>query len=81
MTEKIKFPFEPSEKVKAAFRNEGKTRVAIEIITRALVEAAASQVESPWMTLRKEHPEFQHRLGHDLVWNGMSETLDIKTRD
>ena len=80
MTE-IKFPFEPSEKVKAAFRNEGKTRVAIEIITRALVDAAASQVDSPWMTLRKEHPEFQSRFGRDLIWNNLSETIDVKIRD
>ena len=76
----IKFPFEPNEKVKAAFRNEGKTRVAIEVITRALVEAAASQVESPWKTLRKEHIEFQHHLGYGLVWNNLSETLDRKIK-
>jgi hypothetical protein len=41
MKDKIKFPFEPSEKVKAAFRYEKAMAKAVELMTKALLEVAA----------------------------------------
>ncbi|TET30121.1 MAG: hypothetical protein E3J70_05380 [Candidatus Heimdallarchaeota archaeon] len=73
----IEFPFELNEKVKAAFRNESAMRMAIELVTKALVESAAFQISNPWLVLVKEHPELQ-KFHNNLVYNSMTETVDIK---
>jgi len=76
----VKFPFELSEKTKAAFRNESAMRMTIELMTKALVESAASQITNPWLILGKEHPELKEF--HDsLFYSSMTETVDIKKKD
>lgn len=77
--EEIKFPFEPSEKVKAAFRHEGQMKVAIRIMTEALVTAAAEQCSNPFELLREEHPDiFLSR--RTLFYDQATQTIDIRTQ-
>lgn len=58
MNKKIKFPFEPNEKVKKAFSHEVALKHVIEIMTEVMIEAA-SRVESAFPILIKEHPELK----------------------
>ena len=79
MSEKIEFPFEPSEKVKAAFRNENKMKIAVELMTRALADVLAESLYDPFEMLRKEHPEVLSRLKKGrLSYNHLTQTIDIK---
>ena len=71
---KIKFPFKPSEKVRAAFRQERQLRMAIRLMTKALVEVA-SGISDPFDTLRTEHPELMEYKA--LNYNHMSEEVVI----
>jgi len=76
--EEIKFPFEPSEKVKAAFRHEGQMRAAVRLMTEALLKVAGEQCGEPFEILRKEHPDIflKHR---PLFYNHATQTVDIRT--
>ena len=80
MVEKIKFPFEPNERVKAAFRNEVARIQAIDVMTKSLLEASI-QVANPWGVLRREHPELCDKAGKTKVgynYNHFTEMVDIK---
>ena len=71
----VKFPFEPNEKVKAAFRQEAQYRRAIKMMTEAIAKAA-SGIDSPWLVLGKEYPELMS-IKEGLRYNELTETIDI----
>jgi len=77
--EKIKFPFEPNEKVKAAFRNEAAIKHATRLITEALVETVAKCITTSWEMLRKEHPELLEIL-KPITYNHFTQTVDLSTK-
>lgn len=81
MSEEIKFPFEPNERVKAAFRNEVARIQAVEVMTKALLEASI-QVANPWDVLRKEYPELcKLARKTKLSYNYFTEMMDIREKD
>ena len=53
---KITFPFEPNERVKAAFRSQAQRDHAVAIMTQALLEVAQQSID-PWVVAFQEHPE------------------------
>ena len=75
--QKVKFPFEPNEKVKAAFRQETALKVAVQCITEALVTTTARPLRNPWKVLFKEHPEV-YNASKNLIYDQITDTVDIK---
>lgn len=73
----IKFPFKPNEKVRAAFRQERQMKVAIKLMTQALVSIAA-EIQDPFQVLIEEHPEFKEYRFSGVVYSRMTEEFDIK---
>ncbi len=73
----VKFPFEPSEKVKAAFRRGTALRETVALMTEALMRAAADTTTDPWDVVRKEHPELNLVKGN-IIYNHLHQHLDLK---
>jgi len=78
-SEEIKFPFEPNEKVKAAFRQQRQMKAAVQLMTEALAEVAAS-IKEPFYVLAEEHPELREYRWTGLSYNHLTEELDIKNK-
>ncbi len=78
-TEQIKFPFEPNEKVKAAFRNQSTLERMTAIITEALLTATTGFATNPWQILRKEHPELTES-SKQLIYNQLDEKIEMRTK-
>ena len=76
----IQFPFEPNEKVKAAFRQQTALKVAVQCITEALVVATARPLRNPWKVLFKEHPEV-YSASKSLIYDQVTDTVDIKMKE
>lgn len=76
----IKFPFEPNEKVKAAFRSAVAQEEAVRLMTIALMEATTrlNMKTTPWDILRKEHPDVLVADGR-MTYNNLTEKLDLKS--
>ncbi len=75
MSKEIKFPFEPNERVKAAFRQEAQTTRAVTLMTEAITKIA-SNILDPWTILKQEHPELIESESQ-LKYNCLSELVDI----
>lgn len=79
--QEVQFPFEPNEKVKAAFRQETALKVAARCITDALLIAMARPLQNPpWKVLFKEHPEVYNAC-KSLIYDQVTDTIDIKTNE
>ena len=79
----IKFPFEPNEKIKAAFRHDQQARMAIELIMDALLKTSSKMI-NPWAVARKECPQLKEITKNSklrLIYNYLSEMIDIETND
>jgi hypothetical protein len=57
MKDKIKFPFEPNEKVKAAFEQSSQYAKVLDMMIKALTQAFTQEYIDPWSIVQKEHPE------------------------
>lgn len=79
MSKEMKFPFEPNEKVKAAFRQFAAMQRAIQIMTEALLVTATEQIIDPWCTVKSEHPELDLHEDH-LFYSRPLEMIDIKPK-
>ena len=78
MSNEIKFPFEPSERVKAAFRNEVRLRQAITLMTEALIQAT-TDMPDVWAIVRQDHPELTEceRNGSKVSYNHLTQTFNL----
>ena len=77
MTQKIEFPYEVSEKTKAAFRQENQMKKAIELMTEAIAKVASENI-SGWETLKREHPELVNKQHiQRLRYDALTGTIDI----
>ena len=71
----VKFPFEPNETSKQAFRQEIQLKRAVSIMTEAITKVAADVID-PWEILKREHPELRKEFGR-LRYNQISETVGL----
>lgn len=80
MTEdQVKFPFEPNEVTKAAFRRQIRLDEMTKLITEALLNAATNFSENPWNVLYREHPNILN-APKSLCYNQLTQKVDIKTK-
>lgn len=77
--EEVKFPFEPNEKVKAAFRQESSLASVVRCVMDALIVSASKSALNPWQTLYREHPELRD-APKNLTYNHFLETIDISRK-
>ena len=76
-TKEIKFPFEPNEKVKAAFGQQKVLERVVRIIVEALVSGLTDVFINPWDIVRKEHPELP-KPSERYVYNTCDETITLE---
>ena len=75
--DEVKFPFKPSERARAAFRQERQRKAAIKLMTEALAEVA-SDITEPFEVLVQDHPELMEYRWYGMSFNHLTQELDIK---